>query len=215
MARSAEGPDADGDGLSDEFERLRGTDPARPDTDADGFGDGMELANGSDPLDARSQPLLSVLPAVDFQTSSVLTVSEGDGVCRVPLVLDAPLRGVIHVAVDPSGTAVAVGPRNDIEPVPATIAVDGTAAAIPFRLVDDLRMAGTRYLILDIRPDPPGRYRPARRYTHTPPWVLRRLPPPSDQKSPTSRSGRPSLFQSVTAGLARSALRLGAALRPA
>lgn len=46
----AESPDSDGDGLSDEEERLAGTDPLRADTDGDGYTDFQELMSGYDPL---------------------------------------------------------------------------------------------------------------------------------------------------------------------
>ena len=42
--------DSDHDGLSDDDERERGTDPNNQDTDGDGFTDGVEVANGYDPL---------------------------------------------------------------------------------------------------------------------------------------------------------------------
>jgi hypothetical protein len=42
--------DSDLDGLSDEEERLLGTDPENPDTDSDGFRDGFEVKIGMDPL---------------------------------------------------------------------------------------------------------------------------------------------------------------------
>jgi hypothetical protein len=42
--------DADEDGLRDDEEALRGTDPLKPDTDGDGMSDGWELANGFNPL---------------------------------------------------------------------------------------------------------------------------------------------------------------------
>ncbi|MGB7980730.1 MAG: hypothetical protein WCF36_08040 [Candidatus Nanopelagicales bacterium] len=43
--------DADGDGLTDVFERLVGTDPTRADSDADGLADGFEAyVSGTDPL---------------------------------------------------------------------------------------------------------------------------------------------------------------------
>ncbi|WGX99514.1 Stk1 family PASTA domain-containing Ser/Thr kinase [Nocardioides sp. L-11A] len=42
--------DTDGDGLPDDDETARGTDPNNPDTDGDGVSDGQEVANGTDPL---------------------------------------------------------------------------------------------------------------------------------------------------------------------
>lgn len=49
--------DSDGDGLSDTYEVMLGTDPFNPDTDGDGFSDGVEVASGSDPLDPNCTPL--------------------------------------------------------------------------------------------------------------------------------------------------------------
>ncbi len=48
--------DWDDDGLTDERERERGTDPHAPDTDGDGFPDGEESDAGSDPLDPDDIP---------------------------------------------------------------------------------------------------------------------------------------------------------------
>ncbi len=45
--------DSDGDGLSDDEERIIGTDPLNPDTDGDGLGDGIEVKMGLDPLTAN------------------------------------------------------------------------------------------------------------------------------------------------------------------
>jgi hypothetical protein len=42
--------DSDGDGLTDDMERLYGTDINNPDTDGDGFKDGQEVDNDFDPL---------------------------------------------------------------------------------------------------------------------------------------------------------------------
>ena len=55
--------DPDQDGLSNEEEYLRGTNPVNPDTDQDGISDGQEVAWGSDPLDPGS-PRLIYLPLV-------------------------------------------------------------------------------------------------------------------------------------------------------
>ncbi len=49
-------PDADGDGLADEFEEQVGTDPAEADTDGDGYVDGDEWSGFSDPLDEADYP---------------------------------------------------------------------------------------------------------------------------------------------------------------
>ncbi len=48
--------DIDGDGLNNDDETQRGTDPLNPDTDGDGFLDGLEVQFGSDPLSASSVP---------------------------------------------------------------------------------------------------------------------------------------------------------------
>jgi len=42
--------DSDQDGLSDEEEKMRGTDPENKDTDGDGYSDGTEVKSGYDPL---------------------------------------------------------------------------------------------------------------------------------------------------------------------
>ncbi len=42
--------DSDNDGLSDEEEKILGTDPQNPDTDGDGYTDGEEVRNGYSPL---------------------------------------------------------------------------------------------------------------------------------------------------------------------
>lgn len=56
--------DSDGDGIPDEFERARGTDPGHPDTDGDGYADRWEIEHGYDPADAGS-PADKNIPAID------------------------------------------------------------------------------------------------------------------------------------------------------
>ncbi len=53
--------DTDNDGLSDDDERARGTNPSNPDTDGDGYEDGVEVLAGTDPLSEAS-----FIPPTDF-----------------------------------------------------------------------------------------------------------------------------------------------------
>jgi Bacterial TSP3 repeat len=55
--------DSDGDGLSDEEERLLGTNPLLADSDGDGFDDLEELLAGTDPLDPHDHPATAWLDA--------------------------------------------------------------------------------------------------------------------------------------------------------
>ena len=54
-------PDADNDGLPDDDEMARGTDPHNEDSDGDGLSDGVEVLAGTDPLNPDS-----VIPPEDF-----------------------------------------------------------------------------------------------------------------------------------------------------
>ncbi|PWT96956.1 MAG: hypothetical protein C5B51_32360, partial [Terriglobia bacterium] len=53
-ATYALGPDSDGDGLPDAFERLLGSDPFNSDSDGDGLPDGIEYLLKGDPFSARA-----------------------------------------------------------------------------------------------------------------------------------------------------------------
>ena len=60
----SDGPDSDGDGLSDDAEAAAGTDPNNPDTDGDGILDGAEVAVGTDPTVADDACGLDAYTAV-------------------------------------------------------------------------------------------------------------------------------------------------------
>jgi Bacterial TSP3 repeat len=60
--------DSDGDGLSDDAERLLyGTDPTRPDSDGDGIPDGEEAASCRNPAAAGTDPFF--VPSLDLEVS--------------------------------------------------------------------------------------------------------------------------------------------------
>lgn len=75
-------PDADGDGLTDDYEVAIGTDPAVVDSDADGLGDGVEISRyGTNPLvpDTDGDLLADGYEVVDSRTHPLHTDSDRDG----------------------------------------------------------------------------------------------------------------------------------------
>ncbi len=75
--------DTDGDGLSDEEEKTRKTNPEKADTDEDGFSDAMEIGSmGTDPL--KPDPLTAGPTRIPNAALSV-TTSEEVPASRVPI----------------------------------------------------------------------------------------------------------------------------------
>jgi hypothetical protein len=60
--------DSDQDGLTDQEEKMLGTDPLSPDTDGDGYSDGKEVSSGYNPL--KPAPGDSLIPAAAAQTAA-------------------------------------------------------------------------------------------------------------------------------------------------
>ena len=87
VACGADGPDTDGDGLSDAEEAELGTDPEEADSDDDGLTDGEEIDLGTDPLDEDTDSDgMSDGDEVEIGTDP-LDDGDGDG-CSVTLTLD-------------------------------------------------------------------------------------------------------------------------------
>ena len=72
--------DSDQDGLTDQEEKMIGTDPKNPDTDNDGYSDGKEVQSGYNPL--KAAPGDQIFPAV--KTSVAQPVSQEKTDSSVP-----------------------------------------------------------------------------------------------------------------------------------
>jgi hypothetical protein len=80
--------DSDNDGLTDDQEKIIGTDPLNPDTDGDGFNDGDEIKKGYSPLNSKQVKLeksdvdndgLSDRMELNFHTLLNNPDTDGDG----------------------------------------------------------------------------------------------------------------------------------------
>lgn len=87
--------DSDNDGLTDEDEKIYGTDPKNPDTDSDGYSDGDEVKNGYNPngegkLDITSK--ISTKPSSDIkvlQTAIEMYIADNNGIIPNPTAINA------------------------------------------------------------------------------------------------------------------------------
>ncbi len=74
-------PDTDGDGLSDDEEATRGTDPLLADTDGDGLGDGDEVSRMTNPLASDTDgDGLRDGQEISLGTNPLLVDTDGDGI---------------------------------------------------------------------------------------------------------------------------------------
>ena len=155
--------DSDGDGLSDSEEAVRGTNPSVSDTDGDGYADGLEITNGSNPLSAASRPTRSAQPEVQFATPTS-QISEGRGSYSVPVAFNRHYAGQLHYSISVMSTATNGAdfshPRNGVVPL------NGTTAAIPLDIVDDLNVEEIEAIILQLHEDVAGTYHTGGNQTH-------------------------------------------------
>ena len=104
-------PDTDGDGLTDKFETLLGTNPKNADTDGDGISDGAEVLAGTNPLDN--------LPAETGIIGRITLPGTASDVCAIGN------RGL--VALEGAGMAVLDLSRVDRPQVTALVDTPGSA----------------------------------------------------------------------------------------
>ena len=134
--------DRDGDGLSDDAEVRRGTDPNRADTDGDGLGDGFEVQYGFDPLTSGEHLLdtdgdgLDNLGEQTARTDPTDPDSDDDGLSDGAEISigadphdpdtddDGILDGADACPRDPANDADGDGECGDVDPCPQDPADD-------------------------------------------------------------------------------------------
>lgn len=116
LAAISDTVDTDGDGLSDAFERLIGTDPYSVDTDGDGIDDATELLLGLDPTDPDTDgDLLSdgfevagmEMGGRTWYLDPLSNDTNGDGISDTLACAQA-----INILISPSGKKSVVPPRG-------------------------------------------------------------------------------------------------------
>ena len=159
------GVDSDHDGLTDPMETsILGTNPNVADTDADGFSDLIELGSGTLPTTALSRPPRGVQPGVQFAAPTSRCI-EGAGTVLVPVELDRLYSGTLQYVVSVMSTAS--NGADFTAPQTGTVAVNGTTAAIPVVILDDLGVEEIEAIVLELRDDAAGSYHTGAFQTHT------------------------------------------------
>ncbi len=131
-----QGPDSDGDELSDFQELIRGTNARRRDSDGDGVPDGAEMAAGTNPLDG--EPLgLGTLAARDTPGTAV----EIDTINDFAVVADSNSGLAVFNVANPLAPVLLsqfISPGNTFEAVATAgdfvVAVPGTVTAATARV---------------------------------------------------------------------------------
>ncbi len=156
--------DTDGDGLTDIEEIALGTNPLVADTDGDGYSDGLEVAGGANPLNNTNRLARAQQPEASF-LEPTSTTQEGVGMYWVPVSFSQPCAGQLRYSISVMSTATNGVDFSD--PQNGLLPVNGTSAAIPLTLVDDLAVENIEAIVLELHEDPVGDYHTGANPTHS------------------------------------------------
>jgi len=118
--------DSDQDGLSDQEEKLYGTDPHNPDTDGDGYTDGIEVKNGYDPTkkgpddkliknDSLLKPAAAEKPADQNMTQAVAQKISALVSTADPTKQDISLEQISSIADDVTNASLSADQLPQID----------------------------------------------------------------------------------------------------
>ena len=156
--------DTDGDGLTDVEELALGTNPLVADTDGDGYSDGLEVAGGTNPLNNTNRLTRAQQPEATFMEPTS-TIDESAGMIWVPVAFSHRCVGQLRYSISVLSTATNGVDFSD--PQNGVLPVNGTQAAIPLTLVDDLTVENIEAIALELQPDPLGSYHTGANPTHS------------------------------------------------
>ncbi|MDP1846037.1 MAG: thrombospondin type 3 repeat-containing protein [Candidatus Moranbacteria bacterium] len=92
--------DSDQDGLTDQEEKMIGTDPYKADTDGDGYGDGAEVKSGFNPLKAAPGDQLFPEATVSSANEPAAAPSGSDASTEITLPADAAVPASLFAQSD-------------------------------------------------------------------------------------------------------------------
>lgn len=130
---TTDGPDSDGDGVSDADELTNGTDPNNPDSDGDGLSDGEELTLGTDPLNPDSDGDDQLDGSEVITGSDPTTADEACGLDRYTANLEEKPVDIIFV-IDNSGSM--------------TLEIEGVQNNVNVNFADIIRASGLDFRVI-------------------------------------------------------------------
>jgi len=125
--------DSDQDGLSNEEEKLYGTDPNNPDTDNDGYSDGVEVKSGYDPL----KPAPGDKIIVETTSTNLAVVATQSTTPNLTEQVSGEIAGMLQ-NTDTSGQAISLEDINTS--VDKVLSGNAEEIVLPEVKIEDIRI---------------------------------------------------------------------------